>query len=258
MTAPAEISAAGPVGVIELSRPEKFNALTPETFRLIDDARVRFEADREIRALLIRARGEHFCTGADLAAVKSTLPDAAALDHFLASGHDALSRLEASPLPVVCAVQGLCLAGGLELMLAADICLAARSARFGDQHAQFGLIPGWGGSQRLTRVLGLRRAMDLFLTARWITAEEALAMGLVNRIAEDAALHEDAQDLCETLATRSRTGLAEMKRLARQGLDLPLPDALKLEREAAARALPGPDAAEGLAAFEARRKPDFP
>ena len=257
MSAPVASCVSGTVGVIELTRPEKFNALTPETFRLIDRAREGFEADPAVRAILIRAEGQHFCTGADLAGVKATLPDPAALEEFLATGHDALLRLEASPLPVVAAVQGLCLAGGLELMLAADLCIAARTARFGDQHAQFGLIPGWGGSQRLPRIVGLRRALDLFFTARWIDADEALSIGLVNRIADDEALQDEARAWCEALGQRSATGLAEMKRLARHGLDATLAQGLAMEREAAARALPGQDAAEGLAAFEARRKPDF-
>ncbi len=252
-----ETSADGAAGILTLSRPDKFNALTPQTFHAIDEARRAFESDPAIRVLLIRAQGPNFCTGADLGGVRDTLHDPAALDAFLRAGHDALSNLEASPLPVVCAVQGLCLAGGLELMLAADIVLAARSARLGDQHAAFGLIPGWGGSQRLTRLIGLRPALDLMLTARWLPAPEALALGLVTRLADDDALDEDALALCRTLAARSRPGLAAMKRLARQGADLPLAGALALEREAAAALLPTPDVAEGLAAFAARRTPHF-
>lgn len=252
-----ETSADGPTGIVTLARPDKFNALTPETFHALDAARRAFEADPAIRVLLIRAQGPNFCTGADLSGVKKTLADPQALDAFLRAGHDALSRLETSPLPVVCAVQGLCLAGGLELMLAADIAIAARSARLGDQHAAFGLIPGWGGSQRLTRLIGLRPALDLMLTARWLPAPEAHALGLVTRLADDDALDTDALALCASLATHSRPGLAAMKRLAREGLDLPLPDALALEREEAAALLPSPDVAEGLAAFASRRKPQF-
>lgn len=252
-----ETSTDGAAGILTLARPVKFNALTPETFHALDAARRVFEADPAIRVLLIRAHGPNFCTGADLSGVNGTLHDPAALDAFLRAGHDALSNLETSPLPVVCAVQGLCLAGGLEVMLAADLVLAARSARLGDQHAAFGLIPGWGGSQRLTRLIGLRPALDLMLTARWLPAEEAHALGLVTRLTEDDALQTEALALCAQLAARSRPGLAAMKRLAREGLDLPLPVALALEREEAAALLPSPDVAEGLAAFAARRKPHF-
>jgi len=142
-------------------------------------------------------------------------------------------------------------------MLGADVVFAARGARFGDQHAQFGLVPGWGGSQRLTRLVGLRRAMDLYLSARWIDADTAAAWGLVSEVVEPAALHSHALAWCTAAAERSFSGLAAMKRLARQGLDLPLADALALEEAVAVQALLDDDVSEGLAAFQARRKPQF-
>lgn len=259
MSTPAPVTAIveGSTGIIELSRPEKFNCLSLEVHELIDAARARFEADRAIRAILIRSTGKHFCTGADLTEVQGKMADPAALDHFIGYGMGVLQRLEASPLPVVVAVQGLCLAGGIELMLAADICFAAESAQFGDQHAQFGLIPGWGGSQRLTRIMGQRRALDLMFSARWLRADEARAVGLVNHIAPDDELHAAALEYCATLATRSRPGLAEMKRLAREGIEMTLDQSMRLERDAAVRHLPGPDVAEGLDAFVNRRAPAF-
>ncbi|WP_288048143.1 enoyl-CoA hydratase/isomerase family protein [Acidiphilium sp.] len=248
----------GAIGIIELSRPDKFNCLSGEMHRRIDAARAGFEADADLRAILLRGQGRHFCTGADLDEVKAILDDAAALDRFIGEGMAVLRRLETSPLPVIVAVQGLCLAGGLELVLAADVCIAAESASFGDQHARFGLIPGWGGSQRLTRVIGLRRALDLMLSARWMTALEAQAVGLVSQVVPDAGLEEAALDYCRTLTTRSRAGLALMKRLGREGLEMTLDQGMRLERDAALRHLPGADAAEGLAAFAGRRAPQFP
>ncbi len=250
-------SVNGNVGIIELSRPEKFNCLSLEVITAIDNARAELEANRDVRAILIRSQGKHFCTGADLEAVKGIIPDPEALDGFLEFGLGALMRIEASKLPVVVAVQGLCLAGGIELMLSADVCFAARTARIGDQHAQFGLIPGWGGSQRLTRVVGLRRALDLFYSARWLDAEEARNFGLVNYVVDDDKLHEEALAYCQNMATRSRPGLAEMKRLAREGLELSLAASMRLERDAALRHLQAQDTAEGLSAFEARRDPKF-
>lgn len=245
------------VGVIELNRPDKFNCLSLEVHGLIDTVREAFEADNEVRSLLICAAGKHFCTGADLAEVKSMLADEQALDRFISAGMSVLARLEKSPLPVVAAVQGLCLAGGAELMLAADVVFAGASAKFGDQHAEFGLIPGWGGSQRLPRILGLRRSLDLMFSARWLTAAEAKDAGLVNYVAETDDPRQDAMEYAKKLGSRSRAGLAEMKRLAREGLELSLSDGLDLERQAAVRHLGGQDTKEGLAAFEARRKPDF-
>lgn len=257
MSTPVTVSIEGNVGIIELSRPEKFNCLSLEVQELIGAARVSFEADRAVRAILIRAQGKHFCTGADLTEVKGKLQDPEALDHFIAFGMDNLRALEKSPLPVIVAVQGLCLAGGMELMLSADICFAAETAQFGDQHAQFGLIPGWGGSQRLTRLMGERRALDLMISARWLKTDEAKESGLVNYIVPDDELHTAAQDYCQKIATRSRPGIAEMKRLAREGADMNIDQQMRLERDAAVRALPGADVAEGLDAFENRRTPDF-
>jgi enoyl-CoA hydratase/carnithine racemase len=170
-----------------------------------------------------------------------------------------LDRLEASPLPVVAAVQGLCLAGGIELALACDVVFAAHDARFGDQHAAFGLIPGWGGSQRLTRIIGLRRALDLMYSARWIDAPTAMQWGLVNHLAPAARLRDDALAYARQLASRSRAGLAAVKRLGRHAADAgqPLSNGLRLEQQEAIDVLTGIDINEGLAAFRERRVPNF-
>ena len=254
---PVLVEQDGAVGIIRLNRPDKFNCLSLAVMRGIAAAMDRFEADRAVRAVLVASEGKQFCTGADLDEVQSLRDDRAALADFVATGHATLCRLERSPLPVVAAVQGLALAGGLELMMACDIAFAAESARFGDQHAQFGLIPGWGGSQRLPRAIGLRRAMDLFFSAAWIDAKTARDWGLVNRVTRDKALHPDTLAYCKALAERSRSGIATMKRLARDGIDKPLADGLKLEQTLAPDALMAADVSEGLAAFKSRRKPNY-
>lgn len=246
------------VGVLELARPEKFNCLSMAAWDAIGSALSRFEqADSQVRIVLIQAQGKHFCTGADLDEVQGKRGDKDKLREFIASGHHVLRAMEASPLPIIVACQGLCLAGGLELMLGADLVFAASGARFGDQHAQFGLIPGWGGSQRLTRLIGLRRAMDLYLSARWIDADTAMNWGLVSEVIAPEALHAHALSWCTQAAQRSFSGLATMKQLARQGLDRTLAEALSLEEELAVEALLSDDVSEGLAAFQARRKPQF-
>lgn len=247
----------GAVGVIELARPKTFNCLSTQTFKDIEAALDDFERDRAVRAVLIRSQGKNFCTGADLTEVKGGLDSRDELRQFLHAGHAVLNRLEASSLPVVAAVQGLCLAGGLELMLACDVVFAQASASFGDQHAQFGLVPGWGGSQRLTRIVGLRRSLDLQLSARWIDAQSALEWGLVSYVCADDELHQRALEYCQRLATRSKVGLARAKQLARQGQDLPLAAALALEEREALNQLLTEDVAEGVKAFEQRRTPEF-
>lgn len=253
---PVLVSKVGPVGIIELNRPEKFNCLSVGIKEGLPKALKSLEAAPEIRAILLRAAGKHFCTGGDLENIKALRADRAKFVEFV-RGARVLQLFEASELPVVAAVHGMCLAGGLELMLACDVVFAARDARFGDQHAQFGLIPGWGGSQRLPRVIGLRRALDLFFSARWIEAETALQYGLVNHVVDPERLQEAALEYCQRLAERSRPGLAAMKRLGRRGLDMEWNEAMRFEEEEAIDVLLGEDVSEGLDAFVARRKPVF-
>ncbi len=247
----------GAVGVLELNRADKFNCLSPQSHVELQAGLAAFERDAAVRAVLVCSTGRHFCTGADLDAVQAARGVPGGLEKLLADGHVTLDRLEASPLPVVVAVQGLCLAGGLELMLGADVAFAAEDAQFGDQHAAYGLVPGWGGSQRLPRIVGLRRAMDLFYTAGRLDAATARDWGLINHVVPAAGLRQAALDYAQSLTARSASGLAAMKRLAREGLEQPLPDALALERELAGAAISGPDVAEGLQAFAERRTPRF-
>jgi enoyl-CoA hydratase len=255
---PVLVSADGAVGIVELARPDKFNCLSLAVHQAIDAALDRFEAPGSgVRVVLLRAQGKHFCTGADLDEVTALREDREALARFISTGHAVLRRLEASRLPVVAACQGLSLAGGLELMLACDVVFAARDSRFGDQHAQFGLIPGWGGSQRLPRLVGVRRALDLFYSARWLDAQTALDWGLVNHVCEPDALAGAALDYCRAIAGRSRTGIGTMKRLARDGLETGLEAGLALEERLAPDALLERDVSEGLDAFRARRAPKF-
>ena len=248
----------GSVGVIELARPDKFNCLSFAVHEGLGHALTEFERPGSgVRSILLRAQGKQFCTGADLEEVRALRRHPEQLAGFMTLGHAVLRRFEAGTLPVVAACQGLCLAGGLELMLACDVVFAARDARFGDQHAQFGLVPGWGGTQRLPRLVGLRRALDLFYSARWIDAETALQWGLVNHVVAPEALASESLAYCHAIGERSRGGLATMKRLARAGLEGTLDAGLSVEESQAPAAILSADVGEGLEAFIARRKPNF-
>lgn len=254
---PVRVSGENGVGVIELARPEIFNCLSSATLTSIESNLDRFEQDRTTRALLIVAAGKNFCTGAELDEVQKVRRSEKEMREFLATGHRVLSRLEASPLPVIGAVHGLCLAGGLELALACDVLFAAEDARFGDQHGAFGLIPGWGGSQRLPRAIGLQRSLDLMFSARWISAAAAEAWGLISYVVPADVLRTQAFDYAKKLAKRSATGLGAMKKLAREGLQSDLSLGLKLEQEAGLPILLGEDVEEGILAFQERRQPNF-
>ncbi len=245
------------VGIITLNRPEQFNCLSMALHEALYKAMEQFESDSTIRAVLIAANGKNFCTGADLEEVIGFRDSDEGIRTFLKTGHETLRKLEVSPLPVVIAQQGLALAGGLELILVGDVVFAGKSAKLGDQHAQFGLVPGWGGSQRLTRLIGRRRAIELMFSARWLNAEQALDFGLVNYVEEDDTLFDSALAYCQQLCQRSSAGLALMKQLSDRGLDMPLEQGLAMELDLATPALRSDAVGEGLKAFVEKRPPQF-
>jgi enoyl-CoA hydratase len=247
----------GNIGTLELNRPEKFNCISWSLIEGLNRGLDALESHSEIRVIVLRGAGKVFCTGADLKEILETRKDEVQLREFLRDLLQVLRRLETSALPVIAAVHGFALAGGLEITMACDVVFAAKSAKLGDQHAQYGLVPGGGNSQRLTRVLGRRRALDLMFSARWLSADEAQEWGLVNYVVDDEELIGAVNAYAAKLAGHSATGLATIKRMSDEGLDLTLPNGLELEIELAAQALRAADADEGLDAFQARRVPQF-
>ncbi len=247
----------GQIGIMELNRPQVFNCLCLAVMEALDAGMRGFEDGEQVRAVLIRSTGKHFCTGADLDEVKGKRADEDAMKHFISYGHGVLRSMENSTLPVIAAVQGLALAGGLELMMAADVVFAGETAKLGDQHAQFGLVPGWGGTQRLPRIVGQRRALDLMFSARWLDAKEAQQWGLVNYVVPDAGLHAKAMEYCQMLTTRNTNGIGIMKRLTEHGLAGNLDRGIGLEVSEIPEALMSDNVTEGLKAFQEKRQPKF-
>jgi len=180
------------------------------------------------------------------------------LTGYLQSLNGCLFQLEELPIPTVAAVHGYALAGGLELMLACDLALAAEDSRLGDQHTNFGLMPGGGSTQRLPRRIGMPRAMELLTTGRWLSGVEAAAWGLVLRAVPAASLDEELEKLAAPLRGKSRAGLGWIKSVARRGQDLPLRDGISLESEAFVRYVAtSPHPREGIQAFKEKRQPRF-
>ena len=245
------------VAVLSMNRPDKFNCISTSLLADLAQGLEEAEADDNIRAVLLRANGPHFCTGADLDEVRSHSRTESALHEFIGDGHAVMRRLEQSDLPVVAAIRGYCLAGGLELAMCADVVIAADDVRLGCQHVRYGLVPGWGGTQRLPRLVGLRRALDLMYSGRWLEAGEAFDWGLVNRVVDTAELETRALAYASELSSRNPEGITAMKRLARQGLERPLDEALAREQQVAVPALLSENVAEGLRAFRERREPIF-
>ena len=245
------------VAVAKLNRPDKFNCISSGLLSALGDCLDQAEQDANVRCLLLCAQGAHFCTGADLDEVRAASASDDSLAAYMNQGHEVMLRLEASDIPVIAAVNGYCLAGGLELAMCADVVFLASDARMGCQHAQYGLVPGWGGTQRLPRLVGMRRALDLMFSARWLEPDEALSWGLANRVVDADTLLDDALQYAQTISRGNPAGLAAMKRLARHGVELSLEESLSLEQRLAVPVLRSDNVAEGLAAFRERRKPEF-
>ena len=239
-------AADGGIARAVLNRPEALNAISPALLEDLDRVCEAVEADRTVRVLTLTAAGRAFCAGADLKAVRELVPDAERWAGFMRLWHRVFNRVEALPVPVIAGVQGLALAGGLELTLVADLVVMDATARLGDQHANFGLIAGGGGSQRLPRLLG-----------GWLDAGQALALGLVNRVVPAGGVGAVVEELARELAGKSRGASGTVKRLVDQGLDLTLADGLELELRLAGEHMRSADAAEGLKAFAEKRAPVF-
>ncbi|GAA1386381.1 enoyl-CoA hydratase/isomerase family protein [Pseudonocardia kongjuensis] len=242
----------GPVTTVTLNRPERLNAIGPETVAALDAALD--DLPPQNRVLVIAARGRAFSAGGDLTAI-STLAGDDALERFHASISAVLRRIELLPVPVVAAVNGITVAGGLELVAACDIAVAAESATFGDGHPRFGLLPGGGGSVRLPRRIGVTRAKYLMFTGESVPAATMQAWGLVSRVVPDDALRPAVEELSGLLAARSRDGLARMKDLIDTGLESTPDDALAREQVVVGEHTGSADYHEGLAAFRERRAP---
>jgi len=247
----------GGIARITLNRPAQLNAISPELLEDLDRACALVEGDASVRAVTLTAAGRAFCAGADLRAVRELSPDAARWSAFMGLWHRVFDRIEALPVPVIAGVHGLALAGGLELVLVADLVVADETARLGDQHANFGLVAGGGGSQRLPRLIGARRAKELMLLGGWLGATEALAWGLVNRVAPAGTVAAVVEEIAATLAAGSASANRTVKALVSRAFDAELGEGLALERRLVALHMRSADAAEGLRAFAEKRKPVF-
>ena len=222
-----------------------------------DRACAAVEGDAGARVVTLTATGRAFCAGADLRAVRDLSPDPERWGAFMRLWHRVFDRIEALPVPVIAGVHGLALAGGLELVLVADLVVADEAARLGDQHANFGLVAGGGGSQRLPRLIGARRAKELMLLGGWLTAPEALAWGLVNRVVPAGTVAPAVEELAAALAAGSGSANRTVKALVARAFDTELAEGLELERRLVAEHMRSADAAEGLRAFAEKRKPVF-
>jgi enoyl-CoA hydratase len=240
------------VGIITLKRSEARNALDWSLLRRLDAALLACGEDRELRAVIITG-GADFCAGADLREMGRMSVDEAG--EFSRLGHAVFRRIEDLPQVVVAAVSGYALGGGCELALACDIRLAGESARFGLPEVNLGLIPGFGGTQRLAALVGHGRAREMILTGRVIDGREAEAMGLASGVAGDRELPARAEELAARLARKSPVALGTAKQLLVESMRRV--QGLALETAAFTDCFDSRDRKEGIAAFLEKRHPVF-
>ncbi len=243
------------IATVTLNRPGKRNALTLAMFEQLREAVHRVEGNGDLRVLVIRGEGGTFCAGDDLTELLSH--DARSVRDFLIMVQGILTRLEALSVPVVAAVEGFALGGGLELALACDVILANENARLGLPESNLGIIPGLGGCIRLPRRVGVGRGKEMIFSGRTVEASEALTMGLVDRVFPSEAFEDGVNAFATGLTRKSAASLALAKSTILRGMDASLEAGLALEREAFAYCFALPDAEEGITAFLEKREPRF-
>ena len=257
MTDHLRIERLGPVLRLTLDRPEAMNAMTRPMLLALESAIAQASQDASVRVLVLTGSGKAFCAGADLKSFKAGLEVEAGERDFLEVASDAIGAVAACPKPVIAALNGVTLAGGLELAMAADILIAAETARIGDAHANFGMYPGAGGAAVLPRLLPRGMAMYLLFTGKTLSAQQMQSHGFVAEVHPPELLADATLELANLIATRSPAGLRRMKGVARASADKRQADALFHEQVMAREHIRSWDMAEGLQAFAERRTPMF-
>jgi enoyl-CoA hydratase len=247
------------VAILMLNRPEKLNALNNELLTAIMDALDSIELDEMLRAVVITGAGSAFSAGADITAFQQHIQagPAAAVAHFMKPGQRMTKRVESFPKPIIAAVNGLAFGGGCELVEASHIAFAAEGAIFSKAEINIGIIPTFGGTQRLPRNIGRKAALELILSGRQFDANEAARLGLVNQVVPASALFDSALAFAANLTTKPPLTLTAALSAVHLGTDASIDHGLAIEEGAFARIVPTYDAKEGVAAFVEKRSPSF-
>jgi enoyl-CoA hydratase/carnithine racemase len=242
--------------VIRLHRPDKLNAVSLEMAGEIEHAVLAGAESPEVSAVVLAGSARAFSTGADLNDAMA-LQGAAGMHEFLRRHKAFHSRLEALPKPVLAAIEGYCLTGGLELAMACDCRIAGEGAQFGITSSRIGSVAGWGGTQRLPRLVGPAKAKELLFLAEFIDAAEAWRIGLVNRVVPRGQALDEAVRWCQVMAERAPLSLKLLKAAAQQGMQMDLASGLEFESALTTAIYMTADREEGMRAFLEKRKPVF-
>jgi enoyl-CoA hydratase len=247
------VETRGRVGVIRMNRPQALNALNATLNGELLAAAEAFDADNNIGCILITGSEKAFAAGADI----KEMAGQSYIDVFGADFTAAWERLTRVRKPLVAAVAGFALGGGCEVAMMCDIIIAADTARFGQPEIKLGVIPGMGGTQRLTRAVGKAKAMDLILTGRMMDAAEAERAGLVARVVPAASLMDEAMKVAETIASMSLPSVLSAKEAVNRSFEVPLAEGLRFERRVFHALFATDDQKEGMAAFVEKREAKF-
>jgi enoyl-CoA hydratase len=242
-----------PIAVVLLNRPKQLNALSDELMGALVDALRELDGDEAIRCIVVGGSERAFAAGADIA----QLAEASPVEMYYQRRVDRWDEIRALWTPLVAAVSGFCLGGGCELAMACDLIVASETARFGQPESGLGLIPGAGGTQRLTRAVGKAVAMDVILSGRFLTAAEALRAGLVARVVAKEAWLDEAKRVARDIAARGPVATRLAKEAVDRAFEGPLTLGVEYERRLLYLALASEDAKEGLTAFLEKRRPEF-
>jgi enoyl-CoA hydratase len=246
----------GSVAVIRFNRPKALNAINPEVLAEMSDALDKIESDSSLKVLVLTGEGDKaFIAGADI----SHMVNLSALEarQFSIKGHDLGVRLENLPIPVIACVNGFALGGGTEMALACDFIYASETAKFGQPEINLGIIPGFGGTQRLSRLVGKGMAKELCLTGVMINAREAKEIGLVNKVFPQEKLWEETLKTANLIASKGRVSVRAVKQCIDRGFDTDLRRGCQMEADAFGLCMASPDGKEGMSAFLEKRKPEF-
>ncbi len=247
------VETRGRVGIITLDRPEALNALNAQLMAEVVEAATAFDSSRDIGCIVLTGSPRAFAAGADIKEMVSLRYQQVYLDGLLTGWE----RFTALRTPVIAAVSGYALGGGCELAMMCDIIIAADTAKFGQPEINLGVIPGLGGTQRLTRAVGKARAMELVLTGRTMDAPEALAAGLVARVVPAETLLDDTLETAALIASKSLAALYAAKESVNVAFESSLAEGLRFEKRAFGALFALDDRAEGMAAFIEKREPRF-
>lgn len=249
------IEMRGEIVRLTLNRPEKLNALNYALIDALLAALDRLETDPSVRAIILTGAGRAFSAGGDIPEFAESVARGTdeALQKFLARGQRLTARIEGYAKPVIAAVNGLAFGGGCEITEAAPLSIAAETARFAKPEILLGMPPTFGGTQRLPRLAGRKRAMQLLLTGETFSAARALEIGLVNAVVPDADLQAAAEDLATRILRNSSAAIATVMTAVTRGINLSIAEGLAVEASQFARMIPHPDLKEGLSAWQERR-----